>query len=202
MTGKAAQPGGGSMAADVHSNIASDEQEDPDDSPIYIEIADDLVPEAERAPLYAALRDAIQATLQAAQKRDAELTLVITNDEEVRELNRTYRGMDAPTDVLSFPTLNTTAPETPELIVAEAAAIELANYLGDIVIALPYSKRQAQRFDNSIQSELCLLAVHGTLHLLGYDHGTPDGEAQMWAIQDQVLAALGEPNLSRRDFDE
>lgn len=190
------------MAADAQGNIASDGQGDPDDSPIYIEITDEIIPEAERAPLQAALGKAIQVTLHAVQRPNAELTLVITNDEEVRELNRTYRGMDAPTDVLSFPTLDTTTPETPDLIVAEAAAIELANYLGDIVIAFPYSKRQAQRFDNSIQSELCLLAVHGTLHLLGYDHDTPDRESQMWAMQDQVLAALGEPGLSRRDFDE
>jgi probable rRNA maturation factor len=68
------------------------------------------------------------------------------------------------------------------------AAPEALSYLGDIVIAVPYSQRQAQELGRSLRDELRLLIVHGVLHLLGYDHATPDDEARMWARQDEILA--------------
>lgn len=159
--------------------------------------------------LRAALHRAVVATLQAVDKVDGELTLLIVDDAEVRTLNRDYRGIDAPTDVLSFPMLDEPADIStggdeaePHLIVAQEAASAVDNYLGDIVIALPYSQRQALRYGNSIRGELCLLAVHGTLHLLGYDHDTPPREARMWALQDAILRTLGEAIVARRDFDD
>jgi probable rRNA maturation factor len=166
--------------------------------PISIDIAEEYIDAVDAD----ALRSAIQATLHQAGRDEAELTLVITDDAEIRELNRTYRGIDTPTDVLSFVAFDTVAADAPRLVIADDAAVDLANYLGDIVIAYPYSERQARRFNNSILSELRLLAVHGTLHLLGYDHDTPEQEADMWALQDQILIELGERGLSRRDFDE
>jgi probable rRNA maturation factor len=63
-------------------------------------------------------------------------------------------------------------------------------YLGDIIIALPYTQRQAERIGKPLRDELRLLAIHGTLHLLGYDHAAPDEEAAMWAKQDAILASL------------
>ena len=122
---------------------------------------------------------------------------MVTSDEAVQQLNRDYRGVDAPTDVLSF-AAQESSDEEPELVLPPEVAAELAAYLGDIVIAYPYAARQAARFGNSVAAELRLLTVHGVLHLLGYDHATPAEEAAMWAIQEQVLAAFGDAALARR----
>jgi probable rRNA maturation factor len=81
-------------------------------------------------------------------------------------------------------------------------AEELDRHLGDVVIAYPYAERQAQQFGNSAAAELRLLAVHGTLHLLGYDHASPEEEEEMWAVQEAILAPLGEATLARRTYDE
>lgn len=135
------------------------------------------------------------------ERPTAALTLVVTNDESVQELNRDYRAVDAPTDVLSFaaqesdPAAPTLADLPPEL------AAELAGYLGDVIIAYPYAERQAAHYQNSVAAELRLLAVHGVLHLLGYDHATPEEEAAMWALQSTVLAPFGDANLSQRTYD-
>lgn len=131
----------------------------------------------------------------------AEVTLIITSDEAVRTLNRDYRGIDAPTDVLSFAAQEARDDE-PDLAVPPELAEELERRLGDVVIALPFSERQAQQFGNSAAAELRLLAVHGTLHLLGYDHAAPEEEEEMWAMQEAILAPLGEANLARRTYDE
>lgn len=88
--------------------------------------------------------------------RRPSLTLVLAGDDAVRRLNRTFRGKDKPTDVLSFP-LGETGPDG-------------KHYLGDIVIAVPVAGRQARAKGHSLDRELRLLAIHGYLHLLGYDH--------------------------------
>ncbi len=124
----------------------------------------------------------IAATLQGEDWSNGEVTLVITDDAAVADLNRAYLGIDGPTDVLSFP--------AQEPAPGFVSAPEMANYLGDILIALPYTRRQAAAFGRHLRDELRLLAVHGTLHLLGYDHAEPDDEAAMWARQDAVLAQL------------
>ncbi len=124
----------------------------------------------------------VERTLQAEGQSHGELSIVITDEETVQALNREYRGVDAPTDVLSFPMLEGTPPEgvppTPE---------EEVTYLGDVVIALPVAERQAREYGHSLQEELRLLTVHGVLHLLGYDHATPEEEARMWARQEAIL---------------
>jgi len=135
------------------------------------------------------LARAISLTLEAEDRPEGEVTLVVTDDDAVAELNRAYLGADGPTDVLSFPTqgppVGTASPGT-----AFVAAPEMADYLGDIVIALPYTRRQAATMGRPLRAELRLLAVHGTLHLLGYDHAEPEQEAAMWARQDAILDRL------------
>jgi len=106
------------------------------------------------------------------------VSVVITTEEEVRRLNRQFRAVDQPTDVLSF-------PAGPPLVPEEKL------YLGDLVLALPYIQRQAQAEHHTASDELVLAVVHGALHLLGYDHDTAEHQATMWAIQDRALRALG-----------
>ena len=109
-----------------------------------------------------------------------KLTIVITDNDAVRALNRQYRGLDAPTDVLSFPAgpLPVDLPDEPP-------------YLGDLVIAYPYALAQAEQEGHDPGDSLALLVVHGTLHLLGYDHDTADHRAAMWAAQEAAISTLG-----------
>jgi probable rRNA maturation factor len=150
----------------------------PSDERITIEIGEAFTAEVEADDLLAAAR----AALAAEGQPDGELTLVITTDEEVAELNRQYRDVDGPTDVLSF------AAQEPAP--GFVSAPEMAAYLGDVIIALPYTRRQAESLGRPLRDELRLLAVHGILHLLGYDHAEPEEEAAMWARQDAILAQL------------
>jgi len=129
-----------------------------------------------------ALRAIVQRTLLLEGWPAAELTVVVTDDAQVQQLNREYRGLDEPTDVLSF-----SAQETLPDAAAFVSAPELAHYLGDVVIAYPYAAAQAPTFGRFVADELALLAVHGTLHLLGYDHATPAEEEAMWARQAAIL---------------
>lgn len=111
----------------------------------------------------------------------AALTIVVSDDEVIQQLNRDYLGLDKSTDVLSFPA----GEPLPGLPADEPA------YLGDIVVAYPYAARQAAAAGHAVVEELQLLVVHGTLHLLGYDHASAEEKAQMWAAQTAVLAELG-----------
>jgi probable rRNA maturation factor len=128
----------------------------------------------------ALLETAVITTLQQQQAPPADLTLFLTGDDHIQQLNRDYLGHDRPTDVLSFPAG------------APMPGMEtMAAYLGDIIIALPYAARQAAAAGHDPDAELQLLAVHGTLHLLGYDHANPDEKAHMWSAQTAVLTQLG-----------
>jgi len=113
-----------------------------------------------------------------------DVSVVFTDDETVSDLNLRYRQIDGPTDVLSFSAIE----PAPGFVVAPDAA----PYLGDIVIAVPYSRQQAAALGRSLDDELRLLVVHGVLHLLGYDHASPEEEARMWARQDEILAELAQ----------
>jgi probable rRNA maturation factor len=111
-----------------------------------------------------------------------ELTVVVTGDEPLRELNRRHRGVDAPTDVLAFP------GETRGPFVG---APGLPFYLGDVVISFPRARDQAAEAGHTVHAELQLLVIHGVLHLLGHDDATEEQRVQMWAAQAGILQALG-----------
>ena len=148
-----------------------------------------------------AIRAAVAATLQHLEITEATMTIMITTDDEVRMLNAQYRGIDAPTDVLSF-AARESIDDAPALMLPDEVAAEFEHFLGDLVIAYPYSARQAADFSNSITAELQLLAVHGTLHLLGYDHADALSEQAMWSLQADVLAQFGYAELARRVYDD
>jgi probable rRNA maturation factor len=143
---------------------------------ISVQVDDPYAAEVDAADL----ARVVAATLQAEGRPAAEVTVVVTDDETVRALNRQFLGEDSPTDVLSFPTAGETAP-------GFVTAPEAATYLGDIVIAFPFARQQAAGLGRTLAEELRLLTVHGTLHLLGYDHAEPEEEAVMWARQDAIL---------------
>lgn len=109
---------------------------------------------------------------------DADLTIVLTDDAQLHELNLEYLGIDAPTDVLSFPA-SESDPETG------------LPYLGDILISIPRAAEQAQAAGHSVEAEVQLLVVHGTLHLLGHDHAEAEGKIRMWNAQAEVMSRLG-----------
>ncbi len=109
---------------------------------------------------------------------DADLSIVISDDEDVRILNQRFLGINAPTDVLSFPA-GDIDPETGR------------GYLGDVIISMPRALAQAVQRGHSTEAELQVLVVHGVLHLLGYDHATSAEKKRMWSIQGKILAALG-----------
>lgn len=132
----------------------------------------------------ARLKEAVRVVLaQHGQPGNSSVTVQITDNDTVKRLNRTFRGVDAPTDVLSFPAELPPLPDdSPE-----------AHYLGDLAVAYPYVQAQAARLSIDLTDNLVLMVVHGTLHLLGYDHDTPQSHAAMWAAQEHALIALNVP---------
>lgn len=120
-----------------------------------------------------------------AENADAALTLYITDDAEIRTLNRAFRRTNAPTDVLAFPALETKRKR--QNIAPRAVPAAARNYLGDIVISYDRARTQARDAGWRIADELEFLAVHGILHLLGYDDTTPRQRARMWKRQAKIL---------------
>jgi probable rRNA maturation factor len=134
--------------------------------------------------------DAIGWVLRRHQAPDyASITMVITDDEEVRALNQQFRQVDAATDILSF-AADPIPDEIREAMEAEGEWGELG-YLGDLIVAYPYSQHQAAEAGHDLDDSLVLLGIHGTLHLLGYDHDTPENQERMWMAQSEALAAAG-----------
>jgi len=112
-----------------------------------------------------------------------EVTLVLTDDAAIRELNRTWRGIDRPTNVLSF-----------EAAPAPPGFGEVAGLLGDIVIALEISADEARADGKPFTHHAAHLAVHGMLHLMGYDHQTDEDAETMERLERRILARLGIPD--------
>ena len=123
----------------------------------------------------------LQATLRELgfDNIDSELSLVFTNDADIREINGKWRHIDKPTNVLSFPAFALQPGQEPEEI------------LGDIVIARETVEREAAEEDKSFDDHLSHLVVHGLLHLMGYDHQNDEEAEQMEALERKILASLG-----------
>jgi len=111
---------------------------------------------------------------------EVEVTLVVTGDEQIQELNLEYLGVDDTTDVLSFPS-------------DEIDPDSGFRYLGDIILSYPRAAEQARTSGHPLSAELELLIVHALLHLLGYDHADPIGKTKMWASQTSILTKLETP---------
>lgn len=133
------------------------------------------------------LERAAFATLEhQSQSLDSELSIILTDDARLHELNLNYLGVDAPTDVLSFPA-SETDPETG------------ARYIGDILISIPRAQSQADAAGHPLESEVQLLVVHGVLHLIGHDHAEAEEKARMWKAQAEILERLGLGQIQIRE---
>jgi probable rRNA maturation factor len=159
-------------------DISLDADEDWDSSTDWVRLA-------EAAARAAIAESAFPGLIQAA--RPVELSIVLTSDEEVRALNAEWRGKDKPTNVLSFP-----QAEPNDLQGAATAGPELM--LGDIVLARQTCAREAEEKALPLPDHAAHLMVHGTLHLLGYDHLDDDSAEDMEAREVRALARLGLAN--------
>lgn len=119
------------------------------------------------------LKSDAQKLLHATGRTDGELSILLTDDAHIRELNRTHRGKDKATDVLSFP--------------------GAAPMLGDIVISVDTARRQAADYDAPLQNEINRLLIHGVLHVLGHDHHEPAERAAMEAEERRLASAIAMP---------
>lgn len=133
------------------------------------------------------LREAIETTLDFEDfNAVCEVSVTFTDNEGIRELNKKFREMDKPTDVLSFPLLDFDGD------CEEPPIDELISNLGDIVISLERAKEQAEEFGHSFAREVAFLTVHSMLHLLGYDHEKGDEEdREMRARQSEIMKIMG-----------
>lgn len=133
------------------------------------------------------MRRAVEATLDHEQySNPCEVSLTFTDNDKIHELNKQYRNVDRPTDVLSFPLTDYSGES------GEPMADEPVVSLGDIVISLEKAKEQAQLYGHSFERETAFLCVHSMLHLLGYDHETSEeDETDMRARQHKIMDEMG-----------
>ncbi|MCE7786754.1 rRNA maturation RNase YbeY [Staphylococcus xylosus] len=115
-------------------------------------------------------------------EEEAELSVTFVDKEEIQEINKMYRDKDKVTDVISF------ALEEDE---PEITGLDMPRVLGDIIICTDVAKEQADNYGHSFERELGFLALHGFLHLLGYDHMNEQDEKEMFGRQEQILNAYG-----------
>ena len=127
---------------------------------------------------------AAAAEIADATAGNAELAVMLTDDAGIRTLNNNWRGIDKPTNVLSFPALQPTA----------SAPADAPRMLGDIAIAYETMRREADEEHKPFDHHLSHLAVHGFLHLIGYDHENDGDAEEMEALETQILAHLGIPD--------
>lgn len=150
-----------------------------------LEISDDLIK---------LLDSLLQKAAELEGVEEGEVALTFVDDEEIHTLNREYRGIDRPTDVLSF-AMNESLDEELDIVYEVDDEDEelhgLTDMLGDIIISVERAKAQSEDYGHSIERELGFLFVHGFLHLLGYDHQDEASEAEMMGKQEAVLAQVG-----------
>jgi probable rRNA maturation factor len=129
----------------------------------------------------AIIAKAIAAAAQAVSSGGGEVAILLTDDSSIRALNRAWRNQDKPTNVLSFPAKSVSPPGQPR-------------HLGDIVIAFETAHREAEEAGMPLAHHLAHLAVHGYLHLLGYDHDNEDAAREMEGLETAILARLEIPD--------
>ena len=159
---------------------------------IYLENVQDKIPLA--SEILSSIRSGLEAVAELNNLSDNdEVDVTIVDDNEIHKLNLDYRGVDRPTDVLSFALDEVTDNDEPELIGGPEEHL-----LGDIIISAETAFRQAEEYGHGIKREITYLAVHGMLHLLGFDHLTEEDKAIMRCKEEEALRLVG---LSEEYFD-
>ena len=156
----------------------------------------DVLVDSEHWKNAAAAKDVVRRALKQAatalSTKTAELAIVLTDDAAMRRLNRNWRGIDAPTNVLSFATKN-----SGDQLDEQSGGQFVGNHLGDIVLAYETVKREAHRDGKAFDHHLAHLVVHGFLHLLGYDHGNDAQARRMETTERAILRDLAVPDPYR-----
>jgi len=149
------------------------------------------LPESEVKGIAAMLRKAVSTALDhEGVKEKTHVDIMLTDNAHIHEINREQRGVDRPTDVLSFP-MNRLIPEAFDGELCEYDPASGRILLGDMVISLEQCRAQAEEFGHSAEREICYLAVHSVLHLLGYDHMDDGAEkAQMRRHEEEIMDKL------------
>ena len=152
---------------------------------VYFENEQELIPLTYKIKML--VRNAIEETLDYEQYGNVcEVSVSFTDNKGIRELNKKFRGIDRPTDVLSFPLFDYEGESE------EPPVDELMGMLGDIVLSLEQAKLQAEEYGHSFAREVAFLTVHSMLHLLGYDHETgEEDEADMRRRQSEIMDRMG-----------
>jgi len=131
---------------------------------------------------------AIKATLGEEVVDEVEVSVSFVDNEEIRRLNKYYRGIDSPTDVLSFPLVEFEEVEEED---KDEAGWEGIYPIGDIVISLEKAKEQAEEYGHSFEREVAYLTVHSMLHLLGYDHEREEERKAMREKEEKIMEKIG-----------
>jgi len=152
---------------------------------IYFENGQDKLPITYKLKML--MREAIETTLDFEDYRNiCEVSVTFTDNEGIKELNKKFRNMDKPTDVLSFPLFDFEGGSE------EPPIDEIVNNLGDIVISLEKAREQAEEYGHSFERETAFLCVHSMLHLLGYDHEiSEEDDREMRARQTEIMRIMG-----------
>jgi len=125
------------------------------------------------------IEDVIRATSERLDVSDSIVSIVLVDDERIHEINKTYRNVDRPTDVISFAFMD--EETNPDNGITD---------LGEIYISLDRAHKQSEEYGHTFKRELSFLTVHGLLHLLGYDHMEKEEEVEMFHLQDEILGIL------------
>lgn len=143
----------------------------------YIEVINEYEKKVEELEI---LKDFINYAASNLGLKNVMFNVIIINDNTIHKINKEYRNIDRPTDVITFALEDNKMIETPEVRV-----------LGDIYISYDKVKSQAKEYNHSTKREICFLVVHGLLHLLGYDHMTKEDEEKMFGLQKELLEGYG-----------
>ena len=161
---------------------------------MYIEIVDETGQVSEK--IIKQTQDILEFAAQKTGKEQKEMAVTFVSNERSHELNLEYRDTDRPTDVISLeykPELDIAVDEEDLLDHPELAEMleDFDAYIGELFISVDKAREQAEEYGHSFERELGFLAVHGFLHINGYDHYTPEEEAEMFGLQEEILTAYG-----------
>ncbi len=149
---------------------------DVENEQVKVQVSDEILNKMKQAALETLIFEGFEEV-------DAQVDLSLTDNAGIRVINKDHRDKDQETDVLSFPQYE---------CLKDLEELEEENlYLGDIVISVEKAVEQAEQYGHSVEREMCFLVVHSMLHLLGYDHMTPEEELEMKALQTTILENMG-----------